>query len=218
MLTSITQIPNQPVTILLYEAGSSGEFLSYALTSTIDQFSKIPMVWENNNRCIVQDYFGRTLLFGPINEDLLLSRINLYSQMTHGEGKNRHMCLSHFMPHQIDFLKTHGAMWPVLEITVQHAASKKFQQRARRSKIPKDYQATSQASQTHINRTALQRGFTPANHLEIEWHELFLTDTAATYQKILEFLNCTGNVEQFVDQVNDYVNRNNLLLQETYES
>ena len=109
-------------------------------------------------------------------------------------------------------------MWPVLEITVQHAASKKFQQRARRSKIPKDYQATSQASQTHINRTALQRGFTPANHLEIEWHELFLTDTAATYQKILEFLNCTGNVEQFVDQVNDYVNRNNLLLQETYES
>jgi hypothetical protein len=215
MLNSITEISNCPVVILLYKAGSSGEFLSYALTQSIDQFTKMITVWENN-RCIVQDYFGRTLLFGPITEDILLSRINLFYETTNSKGV-RHMGLSHHNPHQIDFIKNYGATWPVIEITTLTPTSIKFQYLASTIKIPKEYQLSPINKNGKIT-TALDFGLNPSQHLQIEWSELFLTDIRTTYFKILKFLNCNGDVDYFVDMVNDYVNKNQNLIQSAYEN
>ena len=206
MLTSIKEISNYPVVILLYKPGSSGEFLSYALTESINQFTKMTTLWENNNRCIVQDYFGRTLLFGPITEDILLPRINLFFEMSKSKGV-RHMGLSHHNPHQIDFIKNYGATWPVIEITALQPISIKFRQLAGTSKIPKEYQLGPINKNEKIT-TALDMGFNPGHHLQIEWSELFLTDIRTTYFKILKFL----------DIVNDYVNKNQNLIQSVYEN
>ena len=216
MLTSIKEISNHPVVILLYKAGSSGEFLSYALTQSINQFTKMKTLWENNNRCVVQDYFGRTLLFGPITEDILLPRINLFFEMAKSKGA-RHMGLSHHNPHQIDFIKNYGATWPVIEITALQPISIKFQQLAKASKIPKEYQLSPFNKNVKIT-TALDMGFNPGHHLQIEWSELFLTDIRTTYFKILKFLDCTGDVDYFVDMVDNYVNKNQNLIQSAYEN
>ena len=61
-------------------------------------------------------------------------------------------------------------------------------------------------------------GFNPGHHLQIEWSELFLTDIRTTYFKILKFLDCAGDVDYFVDIVNDYVNNNQNLIQSVYEN
>jgi hypothetical protein len=218
MLTSIKEISNHPVVILLYKAGSSGEFLSYALTQSINQFTKMTTLWENNNRCIVQDYFGRTLLFGPVTEDILLPRINLFFEMAKSEGV-RHMGLSHHNPHQINFIKNYGATWPVIEITVLHPVSNKFRYRSQGSKISKEYQLIPPNYNPNEKiTTALDMGFNPGNHLQIEWSELFLTDIRTTYFKILKFLDCTGDVDYFVDMVDNYVNKNQNLIQSAYEN
>jgi len=216
MLTSIKEISNHPIVILLYQAGSSGEFLSYALTQSISQFTKMKTLWENDNRCIVQDYFGRTLLFGPITEDILLPRINLFFEMAKSKGV-RHMGLSHHNPHQLDFIKNYGATWPVIEITTLQPISIKFRQLAGTSKIPKEYQLSPINKNGEIT-TVLDMGFTPDHHLQIEWSELFLTNIRTTYFKILKFLDCTGDVDYFVDIVNDYVNKNQNLIQSDYEN
>jgi hypothetical protein len=213
MLTSINEISNHPVVVLLYKSGASGEFLSHALNQTIDQFTKTTMHWENTNRCIVQDYFGRTLLSGTITEDVLLPRINQYFKMSPRIG-TRHMGISHFQPHQIDFIKNYGAAWPVIEITTLNSISKKFQQLSRISKIYKKHQPTNHSNK--INATATDIGFTPNGHLTLEWVELFQTDTRKVYSDILKFLNCTGDADQFVGMINDYVNRNQSLLQSAY--
>lgn len=213
MLTSLKEISNHPVVILLYKSGASGEFLSHALTQSIYQFTKTPATWENTHRCIVQDYFGRSLLVGPLTEDVLLPRINLYFKMARVIG-TRHIGISHFQPHQIEFIKNYGATWPVIEITTLHPVSEQFQQLARNSKIPNKYQPTSYDKNNKINATAKDIGFVPNRHLKLEWVELFQTDTCNAYSKILKFLDCTGNVDQFVDMISDYVNRNQRLLQE----
>jgi len=215
MLTSIKEISNHPVVILLYKAGSSGEFLSYALTQSINQFTKMITVWENN-RCIVQDYFGRSLLCGPITEDILLPRINLFFEMTNSKGM-RHMGVSHHNPHQINFIKNYGATWPVIEITALTPISIKFRNLAGSIKIPKEYQKST-FNKNEKNTTALDMGFNPGDLLQIEWSELFLTDIRTTYFKILKFLDCNGDVDYFVDMVNDYINKNQNLIQSAYEN
>jgi hypothetical protein len=215
MLTSIQEISNHPVVVLLYKSGASGEFLSYALTHSIDQFTKSSMEWENNNRCIVQDYFGRTLLFGPITQDILLPRINLFFEMSQSIG-TKHMGLSHLKPHQIDFLIKYGVTWPVIEITTLQTVSQEFQRLSRNSKISKEYKSNYTTGK--INHTAAEEGYYPPRHLQVEWSRLFLTDARAVYSQILSFLDCTGDVDYFVAMVEDYVSRNKILIQDAYEN
>jgi len=217
MLDSIKEISNHPVIILLYKSGASGEFLSYALTESIDQFTKTTMSWENTNRCIVQDYFGRSLLYGPITEDVLLPRINLFFEMSRCVG-SKHMGLSHFKPHQLDFVKNYNTAWPVIEITTLQPVSERFQLLSRNSKIPKKYVNPNYNNNEKINSTTTDMGIKLNKHLQIEWSDLLLTDTCATYSKILQFLDCTGNADQFGIMVNDYVSRNQDLIKIAYEN
>jgi hypothetical protein len=217
MLDSIKEISNHPVVILLYKSGASGEFLSYALTESIDQFTKTTMSWKNTNQCIVQDYFGRSLLVGAITEDVVLPRINLYFEMAQHIG-TWHMGISHLQPHQIEFVKNYGATWPVIEIITMRPVSEQFRQLARNSKIHKNYQPTSYNKNNKINSTTTDMGHKLNKHLQIEWSDLLLTDTCATYSKILQFLDCTGNVGQFSAMVDDYVGRNQDLIKIAYEN
>jgi len=217
MLNSIKEISNHPVIVLLYKSGASGEFLSYALTESIDQFTKTTMSWENTNRCIVQDYFGRSLLYGPITEDVLLPRINLFFKMSRYVG-SKHMGLSHFEAHQLDFIKNYNTAWPVVEVTTLQPVSEKFQLLSRDSKISKKYISPNYNKNEKINGTTTDMGIKLNRHLQIEWSDLFLTNTCATYSKILQFLDCTGNVDQFGIMVNDYVSRNQDLIKIAYEN
>jgi hypothetical protein len=174
-------------------------------------------VWENNNRCIVKDYFGRTLLYGPITEDILLSRINLFFEMSRIVG-SKHIGLSHFESHQIDFIKNYGTTWPMIELTTLQPVSERFRRLSQHSKIPKEYVTTKYNNNEKINTTTTDIGIKLNQHLQIEWSDLLLTDTCATYSKILQFLDCTGNVDQFSSMVDDYVSRNQGLIKVACEN
>jgi hypothetical protein len=217
MLDSIKEMSNHPVVILLYKSGASGEFLSYALTESIDQFTKTTMHWENTNRCIVQDYFGRSLLYGPISEDVLLPRINLFFETSRCIG-SKHMGLSHFKPDQLDFVKNYNTAWPVIEITTLQPVSEQFQLLACNSKISKKYGTPNYNNNKKINSTTTDMGLKLNKHLQIEWSDLLLTDPRTTYSTILQFLDCTGNVDQFVVMIDDYVSRNQDLIKIAYEN
>jgi hypothetical protein len=215
MVSSLQQIAQDPVTVLLYKSGASGEFIGYALTQTIAEFTKTTMTWEDHNRCKFQDYLGRTLTNGDITEDLLCDRVNFYFDSACSIG-TKHLALSHFRPEQLEFLKNHVAHWPVIEITTLHPVSERFQRLARSHKIHK--QPHYQDTPLKINVTAAEHGFRPRRHLQVEWFDLVLSNCNKTYKSIVEFVEGTGDCRQFETMISDYVQRNQDLIKEAHES
>lgn len=214
MIDSVKDLSGEPVVILLYNAGASGEFIAHALCETIDQFSKTPAHWENQSRCKFGDYFGRTLTYGPIINDVLLQRINLYYENL-TDLKAWHLGLSHRESAYLDFILEHGSTWPVIDIITNTPTSQKFQTMARNSKI----------SQGFLNQPRLAGAIKPdtkqlarKKYLAVEWSELIVTDTKHCYSKIVEFLGGNGHVDGFVDMVQDYKMRNQDLIKELDES
>lgn len=213
MLDSVKNLGGQPVVILLYNAGASGEFIAHALSETIDQFSKTPALWENQSRCKFGDYFGRTLTCGPIINEVLLQRVNLYYDNLK-DLKAWHLGLAHCESVYLDFILEHGSAWPVIEITTNMPTSQKFQALARNSKIPQEF----------LNQPRLPGATRPntkqlawKKHLAVEWSELIMTDTIHCYSKIVEFLGGNGNTDGFVDMVQNYKMRNQDLIKELDE-
>lgn len=215
MINSIKELDSQPVVILLYDAGASGEFVAHALSETIDQFSKTPAVWENQSRCKFGDYFGRTLTCGPIISELLLQRINLYYENL-TELKEWHLGLAHCQSIYWNFILKYGSAWPVIEITTNLPTSQKFQCLARDSKIPQEF--LSQPGLATAIRPDIKQLACKKKYLTVEWSELIMTDTKHCYSKILEFLGANGHADSFVDMVQDYKLRNQHLIKELDES
>lgn len=217
MLDSLNEISKQPVVILLYNGGASGEFLAHALTQTVDQFSKTQTSWENNNRCIFGDYFGRTLICGPVDHKLLLSRVNLYHSNLQIKA-DWHLGLAHKELIYLEFLQTWGSEWPVIEITTADAVSAKFQQLAQNHKISQQDILTQENLLRHSNVQMSFGDFRPKKHLKVEWKQLMLTNTKNTYLDLVGFLGGSAQVEKFLLLVDDYKKRNQNFIDMAYES
>lgn len=212
MLSSPEELVDQPVVVVLYDAGASGEFVAHALSQSIEEFAKTGMIWENEDRCKFKDFFGRSLNNGQIIDDLLISRINLYFENIVAPGQ-WHMGMAHGQPEYLDFLQKYGLNWPVIELTTLHPVSKKFQLLARNKKLPGLEHAVPKK-----NFTSRDLGFKVPKHLQIEWRDLLLSDTKNTYSEITGFLGAHGDPDLFQTLIDDYVNKNQELIQRSHES
>jgi hypothetical protein len=206
MITSLQQLVDQPVVVVLYRSGSSGEFVSWALSQTIQQFCKASMNWATSNRCIFEDFFQRSLHCGPVTDEVIIPRVNHYLEKF-GSGGSWYMGMSHQRPEHLDFLSQWATQWPIIEITTGQQVSKKFQNLARHQKLN---------SQQKDPRSMCQITF--PRHLRVEWTDLLLDDVENAYRKIVDFLGAQGDFEQFRLLLDDYLNKNQSLIQQAHES
>lgn len=209
---SLEEISQHPVVVVLYNSGSSGEFLAYALSQTINQFSKTTMTWENGYRVKFQDYFGRSLIAGDIDTQILSDRVSLYFENLL-DTRQWHMGLAHCNQNYMNFLSTIGRDWPVLEIVAQRPRSVCFRKLSTETKVHNRDPKLFDFQMPEINLTSLQQKFKFNKHIQIEWQDFILDDPENSYKQVLEFLGGAGNSDQFLSMVDDYRKRNHKLIE-----
>lgn len=192
------------VAVLLYPSGASGEFLGYAITESFPEFTRTHQHWENISRCKFFDYFDRCLTsgFDPVGFDQVASGIALY----HSKNQLRDisMGLCHIDSPSLRFLRQWCNDLPTIEIVTRTSLSKDFRVLAEQSKI---------AAEDRVGKISNSRDYTHSyytcdKHLQIEWSEILLTDTAKAFESIENFLGLAGSVDVFQSMVEDYLKRN----------
>jgi hypothetical protein len=215
MINSIKDIAQLPIVVVLYQAGSSGEFLSHALTQCIDNMTQTTHFWENNSRCKYFDVFDRNLNSGfeTIDHHSVIRGVNLYLEQNKASGTT-HIAMAHPKASSIKFLQENAPLAPVIEITTHNILSKKFVALATTSKIKHKNTALS-------NDPLLVQGQSNgefSRHLLVEWQDIIITDPALTFYKISQFIGHPGNADNFCSYVADYRNRNADLINLANES
>lgn len=206
MITSVEQLKNLPVVILMYWTGSSGEFIAHSLSQSIAQISKPPMHWENNNRCKYSDFLGRSLNAGDniIRHEKVVERVNIFFDQVQTLG-TIHIALSHFNFASVDFIRDYMPDAKVIEIVTETEESKQFKISAESKKVEPRYSGN---GVNPVETSWVMVDYTAKNHLKIEWSKLLLNDTHNEFNKINEFLQTTGDISLFQNMVQDYLDRN----------
>lgn len=216
MIDSLEQIQKYPIVLLVYYAGSSGEFLAHALNQSLDQMCNTSSQWENSSRVKFADAFGRS--FNGSNTvpttDVIIKRFN---QQLENYDSGTMIGLAHPSLEIMNFLKCHFADFPVIEITSTNMSSKIFRCLARQKKI-EVAQPRYQSLRHEISCLPVSSGIDFLKHLRIEWSDIFLDRTAEQFQKIEKFLNTTGNLDLFVNMVKEYCDRNQDLISQINEN
>lgn len=205
MIHNIEEITNLPIVVVLYTAGSSGEFLAHALTQSFDQITKTYQFWETKNRCKYFDIFDRNLNsgFDSIDHNEIIQKVNLYLEKNQPTN-TINVATAHPQPSSISFLWEFLRYSSIIEITVNQPRSKKFLGLAGNNKITD----VSPGSLKDIMKIPGQIEVTFPNHLKVEWEDIMLTNTDKAFDNISQFLNLQGNSSKFVEFVDDYKNRN----------
>lgn len=208
MITSIQQLSEIPTVFVLYYAGSSGEFLSLALSQCFAQMAKGWHHWENTSRVKFQDIYGRSFNSGDtsfLDTDLLLYRASTYLE-SHQDPGLIHIGMAHPDHGVLSFIYQHFANHPVIEITTHQPSGLQFRASAVKSKI------------THLSRPEIAWHKLPhqhrvkfKKHLQIEWQDLVF-DAATVFDCIENFLNLQGDKEKFCSMVQQYKQCNKELL------
>lgn len=200
MIKNISELGEIPTVIILYYAGSSGEMLGHLLTQTLDDVSKTNAVhWENGNRCKFLDFYDRALTSGweTISDQLVIDGVNRYLSTVTCKKKYQ-VGLAHPKKASIEFLQSHAAHCPVIEICNTTSISLEFRHMAALHKIRKPAPV--------YHRPGHE--FSSTYHLKLEWSDLFLNDAAGSFNKISEFLKTAGDLVLFKTQIDRYLGRN----------
>lgn len=214
VLSSADEIALQKVAVLLYPSGASGEFLGYALTESFPAFTKTHQHWENVSRCKFFDFFNRCLTsgFNPVPPEEVVAGINLY------QSKNTladiSMGLCHIDKPSLSFLRQWCKSFPTIEIVTRKDISKSFRVLAEQSKISAEDRNGRESDSRHYTHSYY---FCP-RHLEVEWSDILLTDTANTFKAIENFLGMAGSIDTFQSMVADYLKRNEKIFAELAHS
>jgi hypothetical protein len=114
-------------------------------------------------------------------------------------------------PHKIGdgYIAEHFPDAPVVEITTTDRVSQKFRDLSSWKKIG------IKIHNAYMHKEC-PRKF--ARHLQVNWSDLILNNTAKEYERILTFVDATGNVDAFVSAVQDYCDRNQELIAQANES
>jgi hypothetical protein len=208
----IEELNQQPLILVMYHSGSSGEFFAHALSQSLNTVTHPEISWENHTRCKFGDFFGRSLNGGAevINNDLVIERIKQFFRSAI-KIKQYHIGLSHPYPTaSIEFIKKYLPDIPIIEITVESNLSKKFKFYAANLKIPPETRRF--IPKEFSEDLAWPSVYQSKRHLYVEWSDLILLDTKSSFEKIKNFLNIDGNSDKFLELINDYKERNADLL------
>ena len=210
----VEELHLQPLIVIIYQTGNSGEFFAHALTESFDEITKTSVHWENKSRCKYSDYFGRSLTYnnGQVDHDYLISRTEEFLS-TAKSLRKYHIGLAHPMNSSVQFIKNYLYGLPIIEITRVEEISQKFAYQAKYAKVSPDLViGSSQEWRYEMQRHTMS----PPNYLKVEWSDLILDNTEQIFQKIQNFLNITGNQQKFKELVEDYKHRNHDLLERVY--
>lgn len=211
MVTSLDDIKKHNIVFVLYPSGGSGEFLASSLSTTVDNMAQPKFNWEAGNRVKFADCLGRSLnaAAGELPEQLVVDRFNLYLMDTDTSDNRMSIALAHVHELGVRYTLEHFSHAPIIEITTNDYVSQKFRDLSSWKKIGiKIYNS-------FIHKDCKQDY---PKHLKVNWSDLFLTNTAHEYQRILDFLNATGDTEAFVGAVKEYCQRNQDLISQAHES
>lgn len=209
-VNSINEVVAEPVTILLYPPGSSGEFIAWALTQSIPSITPAEQSWENVTRCKYTDALGRTLsVLDQTPDEKIIERYNIFLNLN--QKRKFSLALAHDNDVALGLIKKYFLSWPVLEITIKLPASIEFAYQSKLNKITaRDLRMS---EEEHLNRKPVKgqpypHGYVAKKHLKIEWQELMLSDCKQQFKIICDFFGCDGNFEIFQNLITDYCERN----------
>jgi hypothetical protein len=211
MIQDIKDLQSYNIVFLIYPSGASGEFLGYACMSSFENFAATNIHWENSSRMKFADCLGRSLNGADevVQESLLLERFNQYCVMHNVDKKQTAVALVHPQKKILEWLQQWFSHAPMIEITTHTTKSQKFRDLAATEKIgPK-------IRNTHLYYDC---GKQFDRHLKIEWQSLFLDSTDVEFQRLCGFLGHAGDFDQFNSLLQDYLKRNQHILDAISES
>jgi len=227
MIDSVDDLKQYSLVLLLYSTGASGEFVASALTHSMPDFARTQEQWISHNRKTFADALGKTLNGGwhDIKTQDVVQRFNSYLEQIDNTPTVQHLTLAHPDPASLDFIQKYLDHVPTVEIVTNNPVSIKFRNISR-NKVSYDDYVTGGDNQ-HNNaldpeqykffqndQTLNPRSidYRAQQHLCVEWQDLMLTDTTKTFNAICEFLNCEGSVKIFRSMVEEYLDRNQDIL------
>jgi hypothetical protein len=227
MINNVDDLKQYSLVLLLYSTGASGEFLASALTQSMPDFAKTREQWISHNRKTFADALGKTLNGGwhDINNQDVVRRFNLYLDQISDSSTAKHLVLAHPESASLKFIQNYLSHVPTVEIVTNHPVSIKFRNISRNKVSYKDYvtggdnrhnrtltpeQYKSFQNDQSLNPRSVD--YRAQQHLYVEWQDLMITDTAKTFNAICEFLNSEGSVEIFKNMVEEYLDRNQDIL------
>lgn len=230
MIASLDDLKQYKLSILLYATGASGEFIAGALTKSIPKFSRYHDQWISKNRKSFGDALGKTLNGGWNNIDPseVIQRFNFYLTQTNSGTESLHMALAHPDLASLDFMRQYLAHVPVIEITTTTYTSIKFRNHSRLKVSYEDYMIGGDNAKNPMSREKYLRWQNDSSldakkvdyhcdqHLQIEWQDLLITNTAKKYEEICNFLQCEGSVSEFKQDVEEYLDRNQDILDQIH--
>jgi hypothetical protein len=212
MLSSLHDINQYSGVTVIYLAGSSGEFFSYALARAFpaiaqfqNKFSGEVSTYSHADRVQFNDFFGRSLLTGNAvidNQQLVLDRINWY--LDYAEPVDAmHIGIAHPHTEYLDFLSKYCSSWKTITITINAPTSKRFCMLSRRSKLNSGWPDS--------NSQRIHRANGPLN-LNLEWQDMILAPAHETVLRIENFLGIPGDHKTYENLLIEYVHRNQHLI------
>lgn len=201
-----------PAVLVAYEAGSSGEFLGWALSQSFDGIAKQPSSWVGQDRVSFKDLFGKKLANGDVEINIreLFNKINY--QLPQHPDNALHVGLVHPRPYaSVRFVNQYMPNLPMIQIVCYQMVSKQFRTIAASFKLSPGT-GYNKFNFFLPNEMAWADQFVNPK-IKVEWLSLFMTNTQREFQRIEEFLGQTGNFEVFQGLVDDYLARNQEILQ-----
>ena len=191
------------VLVIAYEAGSSGEFLASALTSSFPCFSNTNVIIDAG-RYIFLDFFYRGFMGNiSITPEEIKRRINCY--LTNLKTLNQwHIGLMHPNVDVQDFFSNHFPLYNTLLINSSHPVSNNFKELASCAKIPREFK-----------KSRPIRPFKFSKKIEFDWHSCLLGttyDKKIFFDSVSHLVNHDGNFLEFQKQCNSYVQKNRILI------
>ena len=209
-LGEISELAKIPTVLVLYFAGSSGEFLAQTLADSFDSIAKRASWQEDAGRIKFLDLYGRSLNGGNtyFDDQIVLDRANEYFESLEKSG-SLHIGLLHPHLNSMPYFLKNFSHHPVIEITAKNHHSKTFATLAALEKI--------KHIQVHNTRRKFEHNYTIPNCLQIEWQDLIFAPHNA-FEKISDFLKITGNKQKFIDLTEQYKVTNKKLFDQVYGS
>jgi hypothetical protein len=227
MINSVDDLKQYSLVLVLYSTGASGEFVASALSQSMPAFAKTHEQWISKNRKTFADALGKTLNGGwhCIDNKHVVRRFNSYLEQSNTQSDSKHLILAHPDLASLEFIQSYLNHAPTIEIVTKNVASIKFRNISRNKVNYEDYVAggnnqhnnplTPEQYKSFQNDLTLNPktiNYRAQQHLCVEWQDLMITDTAKTFNAVCEFLDCEGSVEIFKTLVEEYLDRNQDIL------
>ena len=211
MLLTLKDLDQYKLIFVLYPAGSSGEFLTYALSQCVEGVFYPHARWENMNRMKFRDCFGRRLAIEPSwpDESDMVDQFNKFLEIYKPTAHHHILSMAHPNRESIAWMLQHCGQCPVIEIVTHSHLSQKFRDLAATEKIGPKLRGC-----YHYTKS----GAVFPKHIEIEWLHCILTDTGCAFERICNFLDMPGDSELFCRLVADYRDRNAHLIDAAHAS